>query len=84
MQDYGKAILELSEKLKHLSDAAARASGEISSLMKILKSEFEVDSLEEAVELLEAMKSDRDTLLEELEESISEVREVLDGYDNES
>ena len=83
MKDHAKIILELNERLKELSDASARAAGELDSLTKMLKTEYGVSTIKEALELLENMKNDRDEILAKLELSIEEVSEVLDGYDNE-
>ena len=83
MKDHAKTILDLNERLKELSDASVRAAGELSSLTKLLKTEYGVTTIAEALTLLENMKNDRDEILAKLELSIEEVSEVLDGYDNE-
>ena len=83
MKDHAKIILDLNERLKELSDASARAAGELSSLTKILETEHGVSTIPEALTLLENMKNDRDEILSKLELSIEEISEVLDGYDNE-
>lgn len=83
MKDHAKIILELNERLKELTDASAHAAGELSSLTKLLKIEYGVTTIAEALTLLENMKNDRDEILAKLELSIEEVNEVLDGYDNE-
>ena len=82
--NYAKQIDELGKRFQALSDAASRANGELSSLLSILKEEYDVDTKEEAEELLQSLKEQQEELEAKLEKSIEAIKEVLDEYDEES
>lgn len=82
-KDYTKIINDLSRRFKDLNDSASRAAGEVSSFMKILKKEFDIDTLEEAEETLKELEKKKKDIEEILNETITKVKDILDGYEDE-
>jgi predicted transcriptional regulator len=73
----GQRLLELKEKLETQKEQRSQLQGELRSLMKQLKDEFDVDTLEGAEALLEEQTEALNELEQELETKIKELEEEM-------
>ena len=73
----GQRLLRLKEKLEKQKEQRSQLQGELRSLMKQLKDEFDVDTLQGAEALLEEQTEALDELEQELETKIKGLEEEM-------
>ena len=69
----------LSKKVDEASSSLSSLEGERKVLIKRLKEEFGVNTIEEGLSLLEEIKQDQFTKAEELDELLGDIEEALNG-----
>lgn len=77
-----KEFQALKEKVEKLKDESSRAEGELQGLMKRLKEEFDVDTVEAATAKLTKMKANWKKLSEKVDRAEKEFNEEFAGVMN--
>jgi len=74
----GRKLLKIKEELEEKKAKRLELQGELKSLMNQLK-ELELNSLEEAEEMIHQMEKDLEKMRESIEEEIKEIEGLMEG-----
>jgi len=75
----GQRLLQLKKQIEDEKAKQSELKGELKSIMKQLKDEFDVPSLDEAAELLESMQEDLEKYKETIQEKLGKAKELFEG-----
>ncbi len=74
-----RRLMEMKEQLENEKARRSELQGELRSVMKQLKQEYSVDTLEEAEELLEETRQRVEAIEADLLKKVEEAEALLDG-----
>ncbi len=74
----GQKLLNLKNRLEEEKGARAELQGELNSIMKQLKDDFEADSLEAAEEMIIQDSAELDRMEEEIEQELAEIERLME------
>lgn len=80
----GQRLLQLKKQIEDEKAKQSELKGELKSIMKQLKDEFNVQSLDEAAELLESMQEDLEKHRETIQEKLEKAKELFEGGANDN
>jgi len=75
----GQRLLQLKKQIEDEKAKQSELKGELKSIMKQLKDEFNVQSLDEAAELLESMQEDLEKYEKTIQEKLEKAKELFEG-----
>ncbi len=81
--ELARDLLSLKKELEGEKEQRAVLQGELQGVMRQLKEEFEVETLEEAKALIATNEKKLTTLRDEIETQITEIEEMMDPDDEE-
>ena len=79
-EDLGRKLLDIKERLDEEKERRSELQGELRSVMKQLKDEFGVDSLEAAEEMAVTEEEALQKLDQSLQEQVRELEEAMSQY----
>ena len=77
--ELGRRLLSLKEEIGKREKQIAEWTGERNALLKQLKKDFNVDSIDEAIELMEKKGTESEKRQVELREKLGALEQVLEG-----